>query len=738
MLRLLHNLGRCIMEITIVIGLVMVFLIIYILLLKLKQTEFKKVHEAMSEAELTYRILAEESLVGVYIIQDEIIKYVNQKLAEMLNYSKDQLIGNNVMDLVSPEDRALVKINTKKRLDGESSSSYFEYRTLKKDQSIVFMEVHGAKTLYKGKPAIIGTVIDITARKNAEEMIKHLAYYDALTGLSNRYHFNNRLGKAISNTTTKCLSIIFFDLDRFKIINDSMGHGIGDRLLKEVSIRLKESIADSYLDFARIGGDEFILSLVNKSQQEVAVVAERILECFSKPFQIEQYEIYSTPSIGISSYPCDGNDVETLVKKADLAMYQAKRQGKNNYKFYHAHQDKHTFEKFEIEMALRKAMEQNEFQLYYQPKLNLTTGKITGVEALIRWQHPEKGLISPGDFIPLAEETGLIIPIGEWVIRSACEQIKKWQEAGLPPLVMSVNLSVRQLYQPNLVEVIQNVLNETGLAPDYLEIEITESMLMDIQQGLKVLRKLKEIGVQISMDDFGTGYNSLNYLKEFPINKLKIDQSFVSNCTMDSSDATIVNTIIAMAHQLKLKVVAEGVELKDHLVFLQRNLCDEAQGFLFSKPLPPEAFVQKFDEIEKVISLIGIPQELSNQMWMEEALKIARQELADTIRQQQGMIFKYTFENGKFIHTLCDGELLYRMGLIPEQVIGFELCDFLPENDAQDKIQYYIRAWDGEDKVTYEGVVNDVYYYASLRPVIRSGKVVEVIGSCVEIIERKG
>ncbi|WP_066297187.1 EAL domain-containing protein [Bacillus sp. FJAT-29937] len=402
-----------------------------------------------------------------------------------------------------------------------------------------------------------------------------------------------------------------------------------------------------------------------------------------------------------------------------------------------SNQSRHNYVMSELEKNLRNAIERDELFLHYQPKLSLISGKIIGIEALIRWNHPNKGIISPAEIIPLAEETGLIIPIGEWVLRTACMQNKAWQDLGLSPVVISVNLSVRQLYQPNLVEAVKRILDETGLSPEFLELEITESMLMDIKHGIKVLKELKSIGIQISLDDFGTGYSSLDRLKALPINKLKIDQSFIRNCTEDKNDAAIVKMIISIAHQLKLEVVAEGVESKDQLIFLQRNLCDEAQGYLFSKPLPMNQIVRKFGEIEQIITKNGIPKELSDKNRLEEALQLARQELAETVRQQQGMIFKFTKKNGKFIHTLCDGELLYRMGLVPEQIIGRELSDFLPYHFAEVKGQYYQRAWDGENNVTYECEVNKVECIVSLRPILRDRQVVEVIGSCVDITEMK-
>lgn len=398
---------------------------------------------------------------------------------------------------------------------------------------------------------------------------------------------------------------------------------------------------------------------------------------------------------------------------------------------------KHSDETLQLVAKLRDALEREEFRVYYQPKLNLAEGKIVGVEALIRWEHPEKRVISPFEFIPLAEESGLILPIGEWILRTACKQNKTWQEAGLPPMIMAVNLSVRQLYQPHLVERVERILEETGLAPEYLELEITESMMMDVHHVLPILQKLKQIGVRISLDDFGTGYSSLYYLKEFPIDIIKVDQSFVQKCTLDMKDATIVKAIIAMAHQLNVQVVAEGIETKEQLIFLQQNLCNQGQGYLFSKPLPAEELVQNFLDIEQVIHRDGIPKEISKQKWLEQALENARNELRETVRLQQGMIFKYKEKDGKFIHTLCDGELLYKVGLTPEQLIGKELHEVLPKEVADRKLQCYRRAWNGEENVTYEGERNGVWYLATLRPIRRGGQVVEVIASCVDITERK-
>ncbi|WP_054969110.1 EAL domain-containing protein [Alicyclobacillus ferrooxydans] len=389
-----------------------------------------------------------------------------------------------------------------------------------------------------------------------------------------------------------------------------------------------------------------------------------------------------------------------------------------------------------LENDLFGALEREEFQLYYQPKVDLTSGKVTGVEALIRWAHPERGFISPVEFIPFAERTDLIQPIGDWVLRTACEQLQAWNATGLRELDMAVNLSIRQLYQPSFVENVKRILDETRLVPTHLELEITENIMMDVDHILPILRKLKCLGVKISLDDFGTGYSSLLYLKEFPIDKIKIDQSFVRHCTVDLKDAKIVKTIIAMAHELNTEVIAEGIELRDHLIFLQQNLCDKGQGYLFSKPLPAHEFMKALDTLEQVVSNQGIPQEVTEYYRIVDSVHKTRQELADTLRFQQGMTFKFVQYEDKFVHTLCNGELLYRMGLTSEQVVGKELHEFFPNHLAERKLQFYRRAWDGEDRVTYEAEFNGIWYLASLRPIRRGGQVSEVIGSCVDITDR--
>lgn len=426
----------------------------------------------------------------------------------------------------------------------------------------------------------------------AKEKINFMAYHDALTGLPNRRLFDQRVQAALTKTNVsegEKLCLMFLDLDRFKIVNDSLGHTIGDKLLRYVSEKLKKCIGKEAL-ISRQGGDEFAVLLEHTTRAEAKAVAERILQTMSEPFLIDGTEIYISTSVGMSFYPNDGGDLGVLLSKADVAMYQAKKQGRNNYQKYDALLDKQAFEKLQIENELRKALERNEFQLHYQPIFHLCSNKIVGAEALLRWKSGKSGIIPPQAFIPIAEETGMIVPIGEWVLKTALLQLKSWRLEGMEPLTISVNLSVRQFYQPNLIQMIRETLQETGVDPCCLTIEITESMTMDVEAASFILHELKKLGVNISIDDFGTGYSSLNYLKRFPIDHLKIDRSFIQDIANNKSDENIATTIILMAHNLGLSVIAEGVETQEQLALLKQHRCNEAQGYLFSKPVPAEQF----------------------------------------------------------------------------------------------------------------------------------------------------
>ncbi|MGX6444972.1 putative bifunctional diguanylate cyclase/phosphodiesterase, partial [Neobacillus sp. K501] len=425
---------------------------------------------------------------------------------------------------------------------------------------------------------------------------KFPATHDEVTGLPNRRYFDEKVKIAINlfkKNNDKLLAIMYFDLDRFKLINDSLGHNFGNMLLKQVAKKLKDCMRDRDI-VSRSGSDEFIILLDNVTKMEISKIAERIQSIFTQAFVIDGHEIFVTPSIGISTFPLDGNNVDELIRKADVAMLQAKNEGRNNYKFYNSNFDKKTLNRLEIENDLRKALDRNEFILHYQPIMDLNANKMKGAEALIRWEHPQLGRVAPDKFIPIAEETGMIVPIGEWVLRTACQQFKNWQENGLHLSTISVNISFRQFYQPNLVSMIEQIVKETEIDPQSLTIEITESMTMDVEEASLKLTHLKNIGVNISIDDFGTGYSSLSYLKKFPIDYLKIDQSFIRDIAKSKDDENIATTILLMGQNLGLSVIAEGVEVKEQLEFLRRHECNEAQGYLFSKPLPANEIKELF------------------------------------------------------------------------------------------------------------------------------------------------
>ncbi|MFA7404240.1 MAG: EAL domain-containing protein [Pelobacteraceae bacterium] len=441
--------------------------------------------------------------------------------------------------------------------------------------------------------AVIETFEDVTERKCYEKQLEYQANHDGLTHLPNRNVLVDRIHQALlmSQRNGQRVAIFFIDLDNFKFINDNLGHDVGDELLKSAAERLVSCVRAGDT-VARQGGDEFIVMV---SDAEVDAVADRIArsiqDAVSKPFMVNEHELVITCSIGVSISPRDGEDVQTLIKHADLAMYQAKEQGRSRTRFFTSEMNVRSLSRMNMEKHLRRALERNELFLCYQPKVSLRSGQITSMEALVRWQNPELGLISPASFIPLAEEIGLIEPIGAWVLETACRQNREWQDAGLPAIPVAVNLSAYQFRQKNLARVVERILKNSGLEPCCLELEITESLVMqNLDRVTTILNELKELGTTLSMDDFGTGYSSLSYLKRFPFNKLKIDQSFVKDITTDPDSATIVKTIIAMAHNLRLKVIAEGVENVGQLNYLRLHNCDEIQGYLFSKPVVADDF----------------------------------------------------------------------------------------------------------------------------------------------------
>lgn len=522
------------------------------------------------------------------------IEYVNPAFERITGYSAEEAIGVNLCFLWGKDvdQPGIEEIRATASAEREGHAVLRNYR---KDGTLFWSDLYIAPV--KDDTGTVSHFIvvqyDITATKRYESELEFQTNRDALTGLANRSLMRDRLGQAVSyaHRYGHPIWILFVDLDRFKFVNDTLGHQAGDILLKAVSTRLQAAVRDTDT-VARMGGDEFVLILPERTDAGLSTgIVQRIMESIAQPLTIEGHEFFISGSIGVAVYPADGETPEELIKHADIAMYRAKETGRNNFQFYTPAMNERALERLHIEGDLRNALEREEFTLHYQPQVDLRSGKIVGVEALIRWQHPELGMVPPIRFIGLAEETGLIVPIGAWVIRTACLQNKAWQESGLGYLRMSVNLSARQFAQQDLVDSIAASLREAELAPEYLEIELTESLVMaDVDRAIGILRELKALGVQLSIDDFGTGYSSLSYLKRFPIDVLKIDRSFVNDITIDPDDAAIVASIISLAHSLRLDVIAEGVETEEQLTYLREHNCDQIQGYFFSRPVTAEAF----------------------------------------------------------------------------------------------------------------------------------------------------
>jgi diguanylate cyclase (GGDEF)-like protein len=445
---------------------------------------------------------------------------------------------------------------------------------------------------------LTGAVIvfhDVSAAQALSMKMAHLAQHDFLTNLPNRVLLNDRIAQAITLAKRggTQLAVLFLDLDNFKHINDSLGHETGDKLLQSVTQRLSACVRNSDT-VSRQGGDEFVILLAGgKYGEDAALTADKILAELTMPHSVGKYELHITTSIGISVYPEDGQDAETLIKNADTAMYHAKEKGRNNYQFFRSAMNIRAVERQFIEANLRLAVEKQEFVLHYQPKINLDTGMITGAEALLRWMHAEWGMVLPERFVPIAEDCGLIVPIGRWVLREACTQAKQWMDAGLAPVSISVNISALEFRQKNFFEGVRDILNDTGLEAHCLQLEITESVLMrDAESSTAILQQLKNMGVQLAVDDFGTGYSSLSYLQQFPIDVLKIDQSFVNDIASATGNGIIVSAVIGMGNSLRLRVVAEGVENQVQLAFLKARHCEEGQGYIFSRPLVADQFAE--------------------------------------------------------------------------------------------------------------------------------------------------
>jgi diguanylate cyclase (GGDEF)-like protein/PAS domain S-box-containing protein len=566
----------------------------------------RKTEEALRLSEERFRRIFDEGPVGMVLVSpDYTIIAANKAFCGLLEYSEQEIIGQTFVDLTYEEDKEKGREFSGQLFAGSISVFRLEKRYVRKDGGIVWANItasaiHGKKgnVLYS-----LATIEDLTESKKAAEKIHLLHYYDSLTGLPNRTFHKELMKRAIEHAQRhkEIFALIYIGLDNFQRINDSLGHGSGDLLLKAVADRLTNALRKSD-DIARsdehetmnvvsrVGGDEFIVLAHDLNQaQDAAIASRRLLRELSVPYDLGGREVFITVSIGIALYPDDGTEVDDLLKNAEKAMRLTKSEGKNNYQFYSGSMNSSVLELLTLESDLHKALERNELVLYYQPKVDAATRTVKGMEALIRWKHPHKGLIPPIQFIPLAETSGLILPIGEFVIRTVCGQVKTWQEAGYQQVNIALNVSGRQFDQQNLIEIVKEALQDTMIDPQCLEFEITESTIMrNPEKAMRILTELKALGIQIAIDDFGTGYSSLSYLKRLPLDFLKIDHSFVKDLVLDPKDQAIVRATIAMAHSLNLKTIAEGVETEEQLHFLQEHGCDEIQGYLFSQPLPAE------------------------------------------------------------------------------------------------------------------------------------------------------
>lgn len=552
---------------------------------------------ALRESEERFRSLTELSSDWYWELGADLTIVEFEDANEKSGYQRDQVIGKTLQNLPGTETLSESWLQYEAQVSARVPFRDLELRFINEEGQVRYLSLAGLPAFTKTGEfrGYRGIGRDITERKVSEERIQYLATHDSLTSLPNRFMFSNILRIALESARrhTRKLAVLFIDLDRFKNINDTLGHEAGDILLKEMATRLKHCLRASDI-VGRLGGDEFVILIPEvEDVEQIAKVAQKLLTATVTPVTILGQECRVTASLGICFYPDDAQDEQTLMKNADIAMYRAKDEGKNNYQFYSPNIEARSLERLALENNLRMALERNEFFLHYQAKRDLKTGEIAGVEALVRWQHPELGVVSPAQFIPLAEETGLIVLIGRWVIKTACAQNVAWLKQGLPPLCMAVNLSVRQFFDDSLIADVAMALEESGMRPELLEMEITEGMVMqDAERAIRILTAIKALGVRLAIDDFGVGYSSLAQIKRFPIDTLKVDSSFIREIPQNKEDRAITEAIIAMGRTLSLTVIAEGVETKEQEAFLREHQCDQSQGYYFSKPISPEKFVE--------------------------------------------------------------------------------------------------------------------------------------------------
>jgi diguanylate cyclase (GGDEF)-like protein/PAS domain S-box-containing protein len=554
-------------------------------------SERKCAEHELEQREKRFRTIVEKSWSGVVLLDGELrFSFAGSSTQHLLGYSEEELLGQSLFDFIHPRDVAPTQAVFAAVLSGEHDEAHGELRFRHKDGQWIWLEGFSQNLLHE---TAVGAVVlnyrDVSQRKETEKQLEYRAYYDSLTGLPNRLLFRDRLVNSLSAAQRNRVgvSVMYLDVDHFKLVNDGLGHSFGDLLLADIARRLHASLRASDT-ISRIGGDEFSILLPEVTNTEaVAGVARKILDSLAKPFTVDGHDLFVTASIGVSCYPADGDDAETLLKCADAAMYRAKELGRNQAQLFTASMNERYVRRLALEQHLHHAIEREELELEYQPVYDRARRRIVSLEALLRWRDPSRGLVQPGEFIELAEETGMIIPIGEWALRTACRQLRQWHDQGVPTLRVAVNISAVQLQQRGLLEAVRAALDETGIPPALLQLEITESAAMQsFEQTMKILRELREMGVGIAIDDFGTGQSSLTYLKHFPIDTVKIDKEFMRDVTTDDTAAAIVSYVINLAHTLQLQVVAEGVETEEQYTFLRHYACDLMQGFLFSRPLP--------------------------------------------------------------------------------------------------------------------------------------------------------
>ncbi|MBZ4193184.1 MAG: EAL domain-containing protein [Candidatus Contendobacter sp.] len=556
----------------------------------------KKTEDTLRASEARFRSYFELPLIGIALTgADKRWWEVNDRLCEILGYRRTQLLSMTWAELTHVDDLAMDVTQFERVINRRIEGYSMDKRFIRQDGALLYASV-STRCVRRANGAVdyfVMVVQDITERKQAEEHIERLAHHDTLTGLPNRALLGDRLQQAVARAGREhtLAGMMLVDLDRFKLINDGLDHAVGDRLLREVAARLLKCVRQGDT-ISRQGGDEFAVLLPDLENDESAVrIAQRMLELVAEPYLLDSHELIVTCSVGISIYPRDGRAADVLLKNADIALYRAKDMGRNTYQFYLSGATMMSRERLTLEASLRYAVERQELEVYYQPKWDFHAGAITGAEALIRWNHPERGLLPPARFIAIAEDSGLVLPMGEWVLRDALQTIGELHQNGFPGLRIAVNLSGRQFRQANLAEMIQEALVKTGFDPACLELELTESILMhNNEENMAMLRALKTMGTRIAIDDFGTGYSSLSYLQQFPVDVLKIDRAFVMDLPTSASSAAIVDAIVTLAHGLGLEVVAEGVETPEQLAFLHAHGCDEGQGYYFGRPLPLAGF----------------------------------------------------------------------------------------------------------------------------------------------------